>query len=398
VTAKVPAAAETGTVPVSLVNSDGSSAELTSGFTYVTAEPGSHAQVLGVEPANILEDTDSQISIRGRNLIAAHENGLVALRGSARAAISVSGFSSSRDDASGIETLECSVRIIATPPLAASERMAIQVLAAVRPGAQTDGVVESSREMFVVLPKAMPVTLAYTANVDPAKPNLVLVTGRNLEGCSLDLGANATVHAQRSDDEFVAALVSYPDGGPPPQFALQAEGGGEVARLEMSMATADDSSKSIAAAPIEGNGGGDGGGDGVPTLTPVPGQQVVGPTAESSSVVNLNGQVLGAFNFDWSAFAVQFFHIRFRLRIANFIKVVPFFDGGGEELNSPVRAKVGKLMPLRGVGVLVALRVEITITISVSIIISFRHGFDFGPWNEFSDFGFGLGSVVRLSF
>src|SRR5213079_3658431 len=123
------------------------------------------------------------------------------------------------------------------PPLAAAERMAIQLLAAVRPDAQTDGVVESSREMFVVLPKAIPVTLAYTASVDPAKPNLVMVTGRNLEGCSLDLGANATVHAQRSDDEFVAALVSYSDGAPPSQFAVQADGGGEVARLEMSVAT-----------------------------------------------------------------------------------------------------------------------------------------------------------------
>ena len=65
---------------------------------------------------------------------------------------------------------------------------------------------------------------AKISSVDPAKPNLVLVTGRNLEGCSLDLGANATVHAQRSDDEFVAALVSYSDGAPPSQFAVQADG------------------------------------------------------------------------------------------------------------------------------------------------------------------------------
>jgi transcriptional regulator with XRE-family HTH domain/pyrrolidone-carboxylate peptidase len=403
VTARVPQATETGTVRVSLVNPDGATAELTSGFTYVTSVEGNHAEVLGVEPLNVIEDTDTQITIRGRNLIAAHENGLVALRGSTRANISVSDFVSSRDEATNIESLTCTVRVIATPALAPEERMAIQVLAALRHGAQTDGVVESSREMFIVLPKTVPVTLAYTGSVDPSKPNLVIVTGRNLEGCSLDVGANAVVHSQRSDDEYVAALVSYPTDHPAPQFAVRANGGGEVARFEMSVATADApaaaAAKGEGQAPIIiGGNGGNGGeppdGGGGPGLTPVPGQQVVGPTADSSVVVNLNGQSLTSFNFDWSSFVAQFFRIRFRLRIANFTRVVPFFDGGGEEVGSPVVAKVGQLMNLRGMGILVALRVEITITISVSVILGYRFDLGFNPYNEFPQFGFGLGSVV----
>jgi transcriptional regulator with XRE-family HTH domain/pyrrolidone-carboxylate peptidase len=398
--ANAPAGTQTGTVPISVVNPDGSHGELANGFTYFTGDPSNVAEVLGVEPPNIIEDTDSQVTIRGRNLIAAHENGLLALRGPARAAISISDFSSSRDETTGIETLACTVRVVGTPPLAAAERMAIQVLASVRPGAQTDGIAESSKEMFVVLPKTMPVTLAYTKSVDPTRPNLVIVTGRNLEGCSLDLGANATIHAQKSEDDYVAALVSYPNDQTAPELAVRADDGGEVARLEVSMPTAGDAqatapTKESAQADLAiepGGDPGDGGGDGIPGLTPVPGQQVVGPTAESSTVVNLGGQTLGSFSFDWSSFAVSLFRITFRLRIANFIKVVSFFDGGGEELNSPVLAKVGHLMPLRGLGILVALRVEIIVSIRLLIIISWKHGFDFSPWG--SDPGFGLGSLV----
>lgn len=391
VTLKVPPAAQAGTVPVSLVNPDGATAELTSGFTYVSSEQGDHAEVHGVEPINVIEDTDTQITIRGHNLIAAHESGLVALRGPGRAIISVSDFASSHDDASGIDSLTCTVRVTATPALAEKERMAIQVLASLRPAAQSDGVVESSREMFVVLPKTIPVPVAFTASLNPERPNLVVVTGRNLAGCSLDLGANATIHMQSSDDEVVAALVSYPADQAAPQLSIRSDAGGEVARFEMAVETAAASKNASLA--VAGNGD-DPGGDPGPTLTPAPGQQVTGPTAESSAVVNLNGQSLFSFNFDWSGFVVQFFHIRFRLRIANFMRVVPFFDGGGEEVDSPVVAKVGQLMNLRGMGILIALRVEITITISVSIILGFRHGFDFGPWNQFPEFGFGLGSVV----
>src|ERR1041384_6800354 len=152
---------------------------------------------------------------------------------------------------------------------------------------------------------------------------------------------------------IVAALVSYPNDQTAPELAVRADDGGEVARLEVAMPTASDAqatapTKESAQADLAiepGGDPGDGGGDGIPGLTPVPGQQVVGPTAESSTVVNLGGQTLGSFSFDWSSFAVSLFRITFRLRIANFIKVVSFFDGGGEELNSPVLAQVGHFIP-----------------------------------------------------
>jgi hypothetical protein len=160
VKAKLPPATRTGSVSVTLVNPDGTSATRPSGFTYVTTEASLHAEVLGVEPLAVIEDTESEVTIRGRNLIAAYNDGIVALRGPTRVRITFSNFGSSTDEATGIESLTLTVRVTATPPLTQRERMAIQVLASIRPGAGSDGVFETSRQMFTVLPRAVPVALA----------------------------------------------------------------------------------------------------------------------------------------------------------------------------------------------------------------------------------------------
>lgn len=217
--ALLPAASETGSVNVSLFNPDGTGATRAGGFTYVITGTGAQAEVQGVSPLAVIEDTETEVTLRGRNLIEAHTNGMLALRGPTRANVAVANVASSRDEATGIEELTFTVRITASPPLDPLERLAIQVLASSRPGAQNDGVVESSRHMFTVLPRARPVPLAYSANLDPGKPNLVVVAGRNLEGCTLDLGDGATVHLQRSDDRILAGIVTL-EGGK--------KGGGDV--------------------------------------------------------------------------------------------------------------------------------------------------------------------------
>ena len=101
--ATVPAATQVGTVSVTLVNSDGSSATRPGAFTYVTTEGSLHAEVLGVTPLSVIEDTDSEVTIRGRNLIAAFNDGIVALRGPNRAHITFSNFGSSTDQETGID-------------------------------------------------------------------------------------------------------------------------------------------------------------------------------------------------------------------------------------------------------------------------------------------------------
>lgn len=395
--AKLPAATQTGSVSVSLVNPDGTSATQPGGFTYVTTEGSLHAEVLGVTPLAVIEDTESEVTIRGRNLIAAFNDGIVALRGPSRVHITSSLFGSSTDAATGIESLVLTVRVIATPPLEQHERMAIQVLASLRPGAGSDGIFESSRRMFTVLPRAVPVPLAFTSSLDPNKPNLVMIAGRNLTGCSLELSQGATIQVQKADDQTVAGIITFPEGAPPPEeveLTLLDPGGGEAGRFDLEIAPLAQSSVSSGSSgeaqmsePLAA----------AVTLTPVPGQQLIGPTAEDSATFGLGGQSLfPSFNFD--AFEISITVIDIVIPLFDEVRLIPFFDNSeGDVLNdTPVRAEVGKIFAVRGMGLMVVLKVDLFIQIQIILIIGFRFTFSpFGFFNEFfDDFPFAIASFV----
>lgn len=133
------------------------------------------------------------------------------------------------------------------------------------------------------------------------------------------------------------------------------------------------------------------------TLTPVPNQQIVGPTEQDSAVFNLRGEsAASSLIFDWGNFEITILDITIVLPIVNEVHLIPFFDGGGDDLNDlPVLAEVGKLLRLRGVGILVALRVEIVIHIRVVLIIGFIFEiWPFGLFNEFPEYGWSIGSIV----
>jgi transcriptional regulator with XRE-family HTH domain/pyrrolidone-carboxylate peptidase len=403
-TAKLPPATQTGSVSVTLANPDGTTATLPGGFTYVTTEASLHAEVHGVSPLSVIEDTESEITIRGRNLIAAFNDGIIVLRGPGRVHITSSNFDNSTDAETGIESLVLTVRVTATPPLEQHERMAVQVLASTRPGAASDGVFESSRQMFTVLPRAVPVLLAYTADLIPDRPNLVVVAGKNLSGYSLSLGQRATLHAQSGDDETLSAIVSFispePMSGSVPLTVLDSNGG-EAAQFEMSfkeqskeVATLDQKSEATTGESAQP---GDGGGPIGLTLTPVPGQELVGPTSQDSAVFSLGGTSLSDFSFNFFEFEFVIFERDIIIPLFNEVRLIPFFDNGiGDVLNdTPVVAEVGKLLRLRGMGLLVALRVDLIIHIEIVLIIGFRFDiWDFGLFNEFPEFGWAIGSIV----
>ncbi|HEV2963753.1 MAG TPA: IPT/TIG domain-containing protein [Candidatus Angelobacter sp.] len=400
VRAQLPPSANIGSVSVSVVNPDGSTATLAGGFTYITTVLSDRAEVLGVAPLAVIENTDTQVTLRGRNLIAAYNGGLLALRGPSRAAIAISGFTSSVDPITTIESLIFTVRVTATPPLAPIERMAIQILASLRPAAQSGPVAQSSRQMFTVLPQAVPVPLAYTANIEPGKPTLVMVAGRNLAGCSLDLGPNVTLHLQRSDDRVIAGVASIPAnlvGSTSTLMSVQGATGAQVAQYAMSV-SAGAPLATASAPPSPGGQVAAGIVDPIPgavslNFTPVPGQRMVAPTATDSMVASIRGDSFGG-GFDWFNFEITIIDFTIVLPLIHEVHLVSFFDGGGE-LNSPILATVGTLFPLRGMGLLVALKIEITIHITVILIIGFI--FDIWPdglFNEFPEFPWAIGSII----
>lgn len=397
VRAVLPQAFQTGSVNVSLVNPDGSNATRAGGFTYVTPDTSGRAEVLGVDPLAVIEGVQTDVTLRGHNLIAAHNAGSLLLRGPARATLTLTNFRTSTDSATGIDEITVNVNVTASPPLAAHERLVVQVLASHRAGAANDGVFESSREMFTVLPSGVPVLLGYTATLDPSRPNVVVVTGKNLNGCSFNLGTDVTVHVQRSDDDMVAGIVTVPPNQPAPDLSVRSQVGTEIARFDTELqaqqtatvANFDGADEIQAAAMLPEDGAID------LTLTAVPGQQVVAPTDQDNRIFRLNSSTPITLAFNWSNFEISVFDVFFRFRIVNIVRLIPFFDGGGEELETPIAPQVGKLFRVRGAGLLFAVRLEITIRITVVIIIGFRTDiWGFGLFNEFPEFDWGIGSIV----
>lgn len=400
VRAKLPNATEPGSVEVAVAHPDGTMATQVGGFTYVVMEPGDHAEVLGVEPANVIEDTETEVTIRGRNLVFAYEKGAVLLRGPSRVNVKVAKVTTKRDELTGVEELTFNLRITATPALEPQERMFIQVLASRRVEAQDDGVFESSRQMFVVVPNSVPVPFAYTANIDPAKPNLVVVAGRNLEGCSFDLGESVTIQMQRSEEGLLAGIVIVPEGAESfksLQMSILGAHGRELARYDMSVGPTDPE-KSGAAPPVEpwmGDGADPKQGAIGLSLTQAPGQELVAPTSQDSAVFDLSGRALSSLNPDWSNYAISTLNLRIGIPIINYVRLIPFFDGGGEDRDTPIQARVGSLFRVRGEGLLLALRVEVSIWIEVVVVIGFVHdNWHYDLANEFPEHGWVIGSIV----
>ncbi len=391
--AVLPPAGQTGSVNVTVVNPNGTTAARSGGFTYITMDDSGRAEVLGVDPLAVIENIQTDVTLRGRNLIAAHNAGLLVLRGPARANLTISNFRTSTDAATGIDEITVSVRVAASPPLAPQERLVVQILASRRAEALSDGIFESSRQLFTVLPSGIPVLLGYTANLDPTRPNVVVVTGKNLQGCSLNLGTNATIHLQRSDDDIVAGIVTIPPNQPAPDLSVLSTVNTEIARLDMEiMPIAQQSAQ--AATEGESSALADTGPGAIDvTLTAVPGQQVVAPSEQDSTVFKLTGASPSNLGFNWSNLEVSVFDVFFRFRIINIVRLIPFFDGGDDQ--TPITPQVGRLFSVRGTGILFALRVEITITITVVIVIGFRNDiWGFGLFNEFPEFPWAIGSFV----
>jgi hypothetical protein len=204
----VPGTKESGTVAVTVVNPDGNQFTLIDGFTYITMGKGDHAEVFGVSPLTVIEEVQTEVTLRGRNLIQAYEKGLVALRAPSRANVIISDVSQTSDGESGIESLIFNVTVSASPALGPKERIAIQVLASSRTESRDDLIVESSKQMFTVLPQEIPVPIAYTPSLSSDKPTMVVVLGRNLDGCTLEFGNGIQKHLQKSEEDSLVGLVT----------------------------------------------------------------------------------------------------------------------------------------------------------------------------------------------
>lgn len=392
----VPEMSEPGSVLVTVVNPDGSQFTQIGGFTYVTMENSDRAEVFGVAPLTVIEEVETEITLRGRNLILAYNEGLVALRGVSRVDIKISKVTPSEEDGTGIEALTLIVYVSASLPLEPLERIAIQVLASRRAGARDDLIVESSKQMFTVLPRNIPVPLAYSPSLSSDKPTMVVVLGRALEGCTLEFGDGTKTHLQKSDERSLVGIVTVSDemGDLPTstQMSVLDEQGNAVAQYTLSVAPSSQLKKSD---PLPTNDallfeGASRRIEEIPAsdftidLASVPGQQFLGPTANDSAVYDLRGELPSSQNFNWFNFEIIIADFYIILPIINEVYLFPLFDGGGATLESPILTQVGKLFPVRGSGILFAVRFEITI--HITIILLFPSFSTFTHWGYLMNF------------
>lgn len=394
--AVVPGTEQSGIVAVTVVNPDGNQFTLIDGFTYVSMEKTDHAEVFGVSPLTVIEEVETEVTLRGRNIIHAYEKGFLALRGPSRANVTISDVNQSVDTESGIESLTFNVIISASPALGPKERIAIQVLASSRTEARDDLLVESSKQMFTVLPNDIPVPIAYTPSLSSDKPTMVVVLGRNLDGCTLEFGNGIQKHLQKSEEDSVVGLVTVskdlPENEISNQFSVLDKNGNPIEQYNLTLANSSELKQS----------------DPIPPDAPLPdgavklkaeypdmgftidlaaveNQLFLGPTAEDSKLFYLSGEIQNHPGFDFSNFGIEIFSYYIRIPIIRRVYLFPMFDGGGENLGSPILARVGELFPLRGTGILFAARIEITIVITVVVIITIDFPWLTGGFNEFPE-------------
>lgn len=385
-----------GAVAVTVINPDDSQAVLQSGFVYISPTNENRAEIVGVSPLTVIEDTETEITLYGRNIIEAYDSGLIALRGPERVEIEISDVTTAEDEETKIEIVKFKTTVTTVPSLGPDERIAIQLLASRRPEAKDDLIVESSKQVFVVLPSNAPVAIAQTSSLSLDKPTVVTVLGRNLENCTFEFDNGIDVHVQKSSDEYLYALVSVAKdflGGVQTAFTIKDAHGVQAGQYELAVAQSYDLRPSDPLPPSD---------DPHPTqvffndLIQVPNQEFSGPSEDGSKVYDLKGQLHGSVNgFASNNFGIVIFQLPIHLVIINQVYLFPLFDGGGNTLGSGILSQVGKLFPLRASGILFAARVEIVVVITVIVIITIYIPWLYGGFNEFPEqFPNAIGTVV----
>ena len=405
--AVVPSSPKSGTVSVTVVNRDESQYTLPGAFTYISMEKSDRAEVAGISPSIILDGIDTQVTLRGRNLVSAYNEGLLALRTPSRATLTISHVEIGEESPGGIESVSFYLTVSTSPPLQQNERIAIQVLASRQSSARENLIVENSKEFFTVVSGSVPVPIAYSPSIAKDVPTLVTVLGRNLGGCSFDFGDGIKTFCQSGDDNSLFGLITLTDerkNVTETEISILDNNGTPFSQLTLSIADSSSLKQSdpvpeIADPHFEGSA--------IPVqqklsgniatdLIAVPNQEFFGPNADDSRVYDLRGELEPTQNFIWITFTIIIADYWVTFAIINDVYRAALFDRGGPEFGDDVVAIAGTLFPVRGAAVLYAARLTITLHVTVVLIIGIDIEIEFPSiYNEFPEqFPGAIGTVV----
>ncbi|HWN10825.1 MAG TPA: IPT/TIG domain-containing protein [Pyrinomonadaceae bacterium] len=360
---------------------------LEAAFTYLGPQQEMAARIFSISPKTVLLETDTMITVKGRNLGMAIRQGVFAVRGPNQnfATIQMRDLDVSTSSAMQADTVTFFLKFSRIGGLALQQRVPYYIVASIRPEARNDRFFETSRNgQFTLITNSSPVAFGVTGQVIDGAANMILLSGRGLKGSKVAVvdssGKSLPVnYVDDREDLLVVGLTL--EGGMVPAGSTGA----------VSLAVLDASSKQIGS-PISldvmpgppTNEDSD-----VPAgrLKPVPGQQVTTVPEASVGLFALASSggggvwLPGSPSFPASSFSYQpvLEIVRdFFIELVNESIVVPAFGR--------TSTKVGLLRRVRAVPLIIHL--EITLVVNVRVFI-FRQGNPFigssvGGFNEFA--------------
>jgi hypothetical protein len=401
-TVEVPESTATGPVTVRVVNPDNQEGRRTNAFTYLGARQAVAARVSGVRPLTVLENSETNFEIMGRNLATALAQGVVAIRVPRGVTIEMkSTVSVATNPAAQQDTLSFRAIVRTSSPLDPLDRLVLTVVASVRPLAAGDNLHESSRATFTVVGAASPIPIAFTAKLKKGGPNVVLLAGRGLADADVSiehgLGDQIQASAQRGDDELAGILVTVaPDAADGPvTLVLRKRGGDEIGRYP------------LAFQPVAPGGGGGtstalatpsqpAGDPRVAELSQVPGQRVLTPTAGNIMLFDLRTLALrdGTPNLDKASNAnlapgvrISRTEVSTILPIIDLVRLFPLFDEGGETIDeSAFTGVAGVVLGVRALSLTIVVQVNLLVTRRIAVFLDVDPFLDTDfpdPFNEF---------------
>jgi hypothetical protein len=381
---------EKGSIAVKVTNPapDLQQGKLDAGFLYLGPQQEQAARIFSISPKTILLKTETMMTVKGRNLQKAMDQGTFAVRGPNEnfAKVEMRGWNVTQLPGTQ-EDVVTFFLTIKRDELSLAQRVPYYVVASVRPESKDDRIFEASRKgQFILVTNSSPVIFGVTAQLIEGAANMILLSGRNLRGSTIALtdksGAAIPVSYVSDREDLLIAGLTLDDN--------MTQGTNTTANLTLMGPGQSPVGDPI---PIEIMPGGPADGDndmpGVGQLKPAPKQQVmtvpeqnVGLFAFSSSGSGgswLPGSPVFAAPFvDYAPVAVSIFD--FAIELVSDSIVVPAFGRSG-------KPQVGVVAQLRGVPLIIHLEITLFVTIRVFV---FRQGNPFpstsiGDFNEFAD-------------
>jgi hypothetical protein len=180
-----------GSVTVKVMNPapDLQQGKLDNGFLYLGPQQEDAARIFSISPKTVLLNTGTPMKVRGRNLSTAISQGTFGVRGPNSTFASVTMTNLQVQQLQGTQDeLVTFVLTISRSELSITQRVPYYVVASVRPKSRDDRIFEASRNaQFTLVTNSSPLAFGVTAELIEGAANMILLSGRGLNGASLSL-------------------------------------------------------------------------------------------------------------------------------------------------------------------------------------------------------------------